>query len=81
MISITHMIENREEQYLRYRFGFDDDTEYSLTETAMHFHLSESRAKSTEALALDNVWLELPVVLGTRGTRRCGGFIYLLLPL
>ena len=75
MISITHMIENREEQYLRY------DTEYSLTETAMHFHLSESRAKSTEALALDNVWLELPVVLGTRGTRRCGGFIYLLLPL
>ena len=55
-----YMIEDREEQYLRYRFGFDDDIEHPLTETAKHFHLSESRAKSTEALALDNVWLELP---------------------
>ena len=55
-----YMIEDREEQYLRYRFGFDDDMEHPLTETARHFQLSESRAKSTEALALDNVWLELP---------------------
>lgn len=55
-----YMIENREEQYLRYRFGFDDDIEHPLTETAQHFNLSESRAKKTEALALDNVWLELP---------------------
>ena len=54
------MIADREEQYLRYRFGFDDDMEHPLTETAKHFHLSESRAKTTEALALDNVWLELP---------------------
>lgn len=54
------LIEDREEQYLRYRFGFDDDIKHPLTETAKHFHLSESRAKSTEALALDNVWLELP---------------------
>ena len=54
------MIADREEQYLRYRFGFDDDMEHPLTETARHFHLSESRAKSTEALALDNVWLGLP---------------------
>ena len=55
-----YMIENREEQYLRYRFGFDDDIGHPLTETAQHFNLSESRAKKTEALALDNVWLELP---------------------
>ena len=55
-----YMIEDREEQYLRYRFGFDDDMEHPLTETAKHFHLSEGRAKKTEALALDNVWLELP---------------------
>ena len=55
-----YMIEDREEQYLRYRFGCDDDMEHPLTETAKHFHLSESRAKKTEALALDNVWLELP---------------------
>jgi len=54
------MIADREEQYLRYRFGFDDDMEHPLTETAKHFHLSESRAKSMESLALDNVWLELP---------------------
>ena len=55
-----YMIEDREEQYLRYRFGFDDDIEHPLTETARHFILSESRAKKAEALALDNVWLELP---------------------
>lgn len=55
-----YMIEDREERYLRYRFGFDDDIEHPLTETAKHFRLSESRAKKTEALALDNVWLELP---------------------
>ena len=54
------MIEPREEHYLRYRYGFDDDIEHPLTETAKHFRLSESRARSTEALALDNVWLELP---------------------
>lgn len=54
------MIEPREEHYLRYRFGFEDDIEHPITETAKHFHLSESRARSTEALALDNVWLELP---------------------
>ena len=55
-----YMIEERDEQYLRYRYGFDDDVKHPLTETAKHFHLSESRAKKTEALALDNVWLELP---------------------
>lgn len=54
------MIESREEYYLRYRFGFDDDIEHPLTETAKHFRLSESLARYTEALALDNVWLELP---------------------
>ena len=54
------MIDARESRYLKYRFGFEDDEEHPLTETAQHFHLSESRAKSTEALALDNVWLELP---------------------
>lgn len=54
------MIEDREKQYLHYRFGFDDDIEHPLTEMARHFNLSESRAKRTEELALDNVWLELP---------------------
>ena len=40
--------------------GFEDDVLHPLNETAKHFHLSESRAKSTEKLALDNFWLELP---------------------
>lgn len=53
-------IDRRERAYLWYRFGFEDDVYHPLNETAKHFHLSESRAKSTEALALDNVWLELP---------------------
>ena len=53
-------IDRRERVYLWYRFGFEDDMEHPLNETAKHFHLSESRARSTEALALDNVWLELP---------------------
>lgn len=45
----------REGMYLRYRFGFKDDKEHSLAETAWHFHLSEIRAKKTEADVLDNV--------------------------
>ena len=53
------LIDCRERAYLWYRFGFEDDVYHPLNETAKHFHLSESRAKSTE-LALDNVWLELP---------------------
>ena len=53
-------ISKRELVYLRYRFGFEDDLEHPLVGTALHFHLSESRARSTEALALDNLWLELP---------------------
>lgn len=53
-------ISNREREYLLYRFGFEDNIEHPLTATAEHFFLSESRAKSTERLALDNVWLELP---------------------
>ena len=54
------LIDCRERTYLWYRFGFEDDVYHPLNETAKHFHLSESRAKSTEELALDNVWLELP---------------------
>ena len=54
-------IEPREWGYLEYRFGFDDeDTERTLTQTARHFHLSESRARMTERQAVDDVWLELP---------------------
>ena len=54
------MIGRREEAYLWYRFGFEDDRDHPLNETAKHFNLSLSKAKSTELLALDNFWLELP---------------------
>lgn len=54
-------ISDRDAAYLRYRFGFPDDPEGRTQKaTAVHFHLSESRAKSTEETALDNLRLELP---------------------
>lgn len=49
----------REQTYLLYRFGFMDDMAHPLIGTALHFHLTESRAKRTEEQALDNLWLEL----------------------
>jgi RNA polymerase primary sigma factor/RNA polymerase sporulation-specific sigma factor len=53
-------IDQRDRAYLWYRFGFEDDMEHPLNETAKHFRLSESRAKSTEKLALGHVKMELP---------------------
>ena len=53
-------INRRERTYLWDRFGFEDDMEHPLNETARHFHLSESRAKSTEKAALIDFELELP---------------------
>ena len=50
----------REQTYLLYRYGFTDGMEHPLIGTAMHFHLSESRAKRTDETAMDNLWLELP---------------------
>ena len=55
-----NMISLWECTYLRYRYGFDDDLLHDREETAAHFHLSESRARSIERTALDNVRLELP---------------------
>ena len=46
------MISPRERTYLRYRYGFDDDLLHDRIETAVHFHLSDSRAKSIEQTAL-----------------------------
>lgn len=50
----------REQTYLLYRYGFTDGMEHPLIGTALHFHLSESRAKRTEETTMDNLWLELP---------------------
>ena len=54
-------ISDRDRTYLFYRYGFPDETEKrTLKETAAHFHLSQSRAKSTEKKALEDLRLELP---------------------
>lgn len=53
-------ISEREQTYLLYRHGFADDVGHTLIGTAIHFHLSENRAKKLEDEAMDNLWLELP---------------------
>ena len=53
-------ISEREQMYLLYRHGFTDDIGHTLIGTAIHFHLSENRAKKLEDEAMDNLWLELP---------------------
>ena len=53
-------ISEREQTYLLYRHGFTDDIGHTLIGTAIHFHLSENRAKKLEDEAMDNLWLELP---------------------
>ena len=50
-------IDRRERTYLWYRFGFEDDMEHPLNETARHFHLSvirifDQRWQPASALAL-----------------------------
>ena len=54
------LISEREQTYLLYRHGFTDDIGHTLIGTAIHFHLSEKRAKKLEGEAMDNLWLELP---------------------
>ncbi len=53
-------LEPWEQTYLLYRHGFTDDIGHTLIGTAIHFHLSENRAKKLEGEAMDNLWLELP---------------------
>ena len=53
-------ISEREQTYLLYRHGFTNDIGHTLIGTAIHFHLSEKRAKKLEGEAMDNLWLELP---------------------
>lgn len=60
LLTAWRKISQRERSYLWYRFGFEDDVDHPLTETARHFRLSENRAKLMEELAIDNMWLELP---------------------
>ena len=58
--SALRHLSGREQDYLCYRFGFDDDEYHNREDAAYHFYLSTSRAKKLEASALDNFKLELP---------------------
>ncbi len=55
MYMALQSIEARERTYLLYRFGFEDGREHSIADTAFHFSLSESRAKSVEKAALSKM--------------------------
>ena len=46
---------DRERTYLLYRFGFEDEQKHSVSDTASHFSLSESRAKSLEKSAIQKL--------------------------
>ena len=52
MYDALNKLENRERTYILYRFGFEDGKEHSIIDTAFHFSLSVSRAKSVEKSAL-----------------------------
>lgn len=56
-------IDDRERQYLLYRFGFDKDTERTRIETAEHFHFTDRGAKKEEENALSAIRHELWVVI------------------
>lgn len=60
LYEVLGQISEREQMYLLYRYGFTDDIGHTLIGTAIHFHLSEKRAKKLEGEAMDNLWLELP---------------------
>lgn len=51
---------DRERCYVLYRYGFLDSENHTLTETANHFHLSESRAKGIEETALTHLRDSMP---------------------
>ena len=54
-------ITSRERVYLLYRYGFTDGDEHPIPETAVHFNLTEKRAKKTEWTALDDLRSKLPL--------------------
>ncbi len=52
LYSGMNQLSERERCYVLYRYGFLDSEDHTLTETAKHFHLSESRARGIEETAL-----------------------------
>ena len=55
MYAALKCLERRERTYLLYRFGFEDDRKHSVADTAFHFSLNVSRAKSVEKAVLQKM--------------------------
>lgn len=55
LYSALGKLKARERTYLLYRFGFEDGKEHSAADTALHFLLSESRARTTEKAAISKM--------------------------
>ena len=60
LYSAMDQLSERERCYVLYRYGFLDSEEHTLTETAKHFHLSESRARGIEETALTHLRESMP---------------------
>ena len=60
------VLQDRENVYVQYRFGFADGEAHPLTETAQYFRLSESRAKGLERSALKLLRYELFIEIPER---------------
>lgn len=60
LYSGMNQLTERERCYVLYRYGFLDSREHALTETANHFHLSESRARGIEETALAHLRDSMP---------------------
>ena len=60
LYSAMNQLSERERCYVLYRYGFLDSEEHTLTETAGHFHLSESRARGIEETALAHLRESMP---------------------
>ena len=55
LYSGMNQLPERERCYVLYRYGFLDSEDHTLTETAKHFHLTESRAREIEETALTHL--------------------------
>lgn len=60
LYSGMNRLPERERCYILYRYGFLDSEEHTLTVTAKHFHLSESRARGIEETALMHLRDSMP---------------------
>jgi len=66
IIEAMKVLPARENVFIRYRCGFEDGREHPLTETAAHFRLTQSRARSLERSAIKKIKHELLIAIPER---------------